>query len=190
MYYLKKGFSAIELVLTILVILVAIVFILAFKPVTVSGPAMGNNYPNGANYLAFKLSYLISQPKRGDVVIFKYTNFPDFSGINRIIGLPGDKMKIQTGKVYINEQPLSEPYLSQNVVTETETKRELQTVDQTKGTLVEVTGVKLFEEGQEFTILENNYFMMGDDRQNSIDSRSLGFVERKDIIGTIVFRYK
>lgn len=185
----KSSLSYQKIIIGILVICFFIP-VTAFKPVTINGPAMGPNYPQGAQYLIFKYAYVFSPPKRGDIVIFHYTKYPQYVGINRVIGLPGDTLKIQDGKVFINNQELNERYLAQGSQTMTFGTRDVQQLDENWGSLEEVPDEKFINEGQELTISDGNYFMMGDDRVNSIDSRSLGFVEQKDIIGRLMFRYK
>lgn len=94
-------------------------------------------------------------PRRGDVIVFKYPPDPESTPyIKRVIGLPGDQIHISDGKVYINGQQMMEPYLK--VIT------------------------KL---GGDWTVPEGNLFVMGDNRNNSSDSRKWGFVPLENIIG-------
>jgi signal peptidase I len=103
-----------------------------------------------------KLAYQFSPvPRRGDVIVFKYPPDPETTPyIKRVIGLPGDQIHIADGKVYINGQLMFEPYLK--VVT------------------------KL---GGDWTVPEGQLFVMGDNRNNSSDSRKWGFVPLENIIG-------
>lgn len=113
-----------------------------------------------------RLSYMISKPKRGDIVIFKWPDDRSQNYIKRIIGLPNETVTIKDGKVYINhsETPLEEAYL----------KEPMQ-----------------IEEEMEFVVPEGCYFMMGDNRNESDDARywELKYVPLDDIIGKPLFRY-
>lgn len=170
--------------------LLFLVFVFSFKPVKVSGPAMGTNYKNGDNYLTNKLAYFLSKPKRGDVITFRYTQNPQYLGIARVIGMPGDKLKIQEGKVYIDQVLLQENYLLSNVVTKTTPRSQIKNINESTGKIEDNPALPLIiDEGKELVIPENQYFVMGDNREQSIDSRSLGLVQFKDIIGKITIKY-
>ena len=107
-------------------------------------------------------------PQRGQVVIFKAPNNPDIDYIKRIIGLPGERVMIRNGNVYINAQILDEPYL----------------VDKTN--LFSGSSMK---EGIEITVNEDFYFVMGDNRPHSSDSREFGPIPKSSIIGKAFMRY-
>jgi signal peptidase I len=133
---------------------------LLFKPYTLNGQGMNPNFTNSQINLSNKLSYMFSSPKRGDVVVFKIDGMMHFK---RIIGLPNEKLKIEKGNVYINGDLLEEPYLnSQNSTFLLRTDR--------------------YNEGEEFTISEKEYFTLGDNRSNSKDSRNYGTVSVDKII--------
>jgi signal peptidase I len=115
------------------------------------------------------IGYRFSAPARGQVIILKYPKDTSEYFIKRIIGLPGETVKVQEGRVFINGSPLNESnYLSPSVLTP--------------------PGAFL-REGGEFTIPIDNYIVMGDNRPNSSDSREWGLVPSKDIIGQAFFRY-
>ncbi|MBI4004886.1 signal peptidase I [Candidatus Roizmanbacteria bacterium] len=172
------------------ILMLGIIFFFVFKPVKINGSAMEPTYKDGANYLVNKFVYLGSFPQRGDVVTFRYTQSQNYSGIARIIGLPGDRLMIQDGKVFINGTILQERYLATSVMTSTAPRSEIRDVDEETGKIEDVDAPRILDEGQEIVIPENSYFMMGDSRENSIDSRSLGFVDRNDIVGKVAFPYK
>jgi len=105
--------------------------------------------------LVNKLAFNFVEPERGDVIVFKYPPDPtQVPYIKRIIGLPGDTIHIEGGKVFINGQELIEPYL------------------------VEPTN-----RGGDWVVPENNLFVMGDNRNSSSDSRTWGTVPMENIIG-------
>ena len=153
-------------------VLAATIFIISylffFQPHQVIGNSMGPNFEDREYLLTDKISYRFHKPQRGDVVIFKSPPDPEKDYIKRIVGLPGEKIKIQGGKVFINDRLLNENYLS-------------------PGTPVS-PGVFL-REGQEVKIPDDSYIVLGDNRSNSFDSRSWGPVPAKDIIGRAFLRY-
>lgn len=124
------------------------------------------NYEDREYLLAEKLSYHLGNPKRGDVVIFKYPKNPTVNYIKRVIGIPGDTVTIKNNKITITNDKnpsgvtISESYIPSNVQTLTSEKTELK--------------VKV-EDG--------NYFVLGDNREHSSDSREWGLLPKTNIIG-------
>jgi len=117
-----------------------------------------------------RLSYLFSEPERGDIVIFYYPGDESHKTIyiKRLVGLPGDTIEVKGNRIYINgsETPLEEPYLSETYLS---------------GGSHENYGP--------FTIPEGEYFMMGDHRNSSSDSRAWGTVKKEDLMGKALFIY-
>ena len=115
-----------------------------------------------------KLSYLVHPPQREDIIVFwpndrlrqQQPKLKD-AFIKRLIGLPGEKVEVKAGKVYINDQPLQEQYI--------EAKPD-------------------YEWGPEI-VPENSYLVLGDNRNNSYDSHFWGYVPRQNIIGRAAFRF-
>ncbi len=105
--------------------------------------------------------HLFGSPERGDVVVFEAPKYPDRDFIKRIIGVPGDKVEIRSGVVYINDEPINESY--------------------TQGATNCPCGPWYIEEG--------HYFVLGDHRNNSSDSRQFGPIEESSIIGKTWFSY-
>ena len=106
-------------------------------------------------------TYLFHGPQRGDVIVFKYPRDPDRDFIKRVIGVPGDRVRVVDGVVYVNDVALEEDYISAPA------------------------GRELEEE----VVPEGNYFVLGDNRPNSSDSRSWGFVPEENIIGKAMLSY-
>src|ERR1700712_3551281 len=115
--------------------------------------------------------------KRGDVVVFKYPEEPDRDFIKGVIGLPGDRLELKAKKVYINGTPLDEPYV--------------HFIDAPRGEsdYHEVTSFDVRERYGPVTVPPNQYFVMGDNRDNSQDSRYWGFLPRDYIKGKALVIY-
>jgi signal peptidase I len=113
--------------------------------------------------------------RRGDIVVFKYPDEPDRDFIKRVIGLPGDIVELKHKKVHINGQPLDEPY----VHFLTPPSNEYQ----------EVTSYDLRERFGPVTVPADHYFVMGDNRDNSQDSRYWGFLPRNYVKGKALLIY-
>src|SRR5262244_1012761 len=109
--------------------------------------------------------------KRGEVLVFKYPVEPDRDFIKRVIGLPGETLELKEKKIYINGKPLDEPYV--HFLEEPHRNSELS----------EVTSSDVRENYGPVTVPPNQYFMMGDNRDNSADSRYWGFMPRELIVG-------
>jgi signal peptidase I len=115
--------------------------------------------------------------KRGDVLVFKYPVEPDRDFIKRVIGLPGETLELREKKVYINGKPLDEPYVH------------FLQAPSTGGELSEVTSFDVRERYGPVTVPPNQYFMMGDNRDNSQDSRYWGFMPRENVKGKALVIY-
>lgn len=143
-------------------------YLLILQPHKIDGASMEPNFHHGEYLLTDKISYRFNEPKRGEVIVFKAP--PDYSDeyIKRIIGLPGEKIELKDNHIYINDNALNEYYIPQN--TQTQPK-------------------KFISEGRVYTIPDNAYVVFGDNRSHSLDSRDLGFIERKYITGRAWFVY-
>lgn len=148
---------------------VAIVFLVAvsiryfvFQPFQVEGSSMEPGFHSGEFLLIEKLSYRFRGPQRGEVIVFKYPKRPTVDYIKRIIGLPGETVRIQDGTVLISGEPLSEPYLDANEQTVVSNNPQVP---------------------YEITLDRREYFVMGDNRTRSSDSREWGPLAEQFIIG-------
>ncbi len=114
------------------------------------------------------------EPRRGDIIVFKFPNDPQRDFIKRVIGLPGETLELRDKKVYINGQPLDEPYV-----------HFLETTPDAQ----EVTSLEMRERFGPVRIPDAKYFMMGDNRDNSQDSRYWGVLPREYIKGRALMIY-
>jgi signal peptidase I len=114
--------------------------------------------------------------ERGDVIVFKYPEEPDRDFIKRVIGLPGETVEVREKKVYVNGQALDEPYV-----------HFLQ--PSTNSEFHETTSFDVRERYGPVTVPPNQYFVMGDNRDNSQDSRYWGFLPRENIKGKALVIY-
>ncbi len=145
-----------------------IIYLFLFQPNQVKGSSMATTFEDNEYILTDKISYRLNNPQRGDVIVFKSPRNQEVDFIKRIIGLPGDRIRIWGGRVYLNGQLLDEPYLSPGTVTSS----------------------GLFaREGLTITVPPGEYFVMGDNRSHSSDSREWGTVTRDEFIGKVFFRY-
>jgi signal peptidase I len=115
--------------------------------------------------------------KRGDVVVFKYPEEPDRDFIKRVIGLPGETLEVREKKVYINGRPLDEPYVH------------FLQPPTSSSEYSEVTSFDVRERYGPVTIPADQYFKMGDNRDNSQDSRYWGFLPRELVKGKALVIY-
>ncbi|MEO5760990.1 MAG: signal peptidase I [Vicinamibacteria bacterium] len=138
-------------------------FIVTFvaQPVRVQGASMQPRIEDNERILVNKFIYRFHGIERGDVVVFYYPRDPSVSYIKRVIGLPGDRVEIRAGSVYVNGTSIEEPYL----LAEYRDRYDLP----------------------ETTVERGHYFMMGDHRSSSQDSRAFGPVPEKYIYGKASF---
>ena len=115
--------------------------------------------------------------KRLDVVVFKYPEEPERDYVKRVIGLPGETIELRQKKIYINGQPIDEPYVH------------FLTPPGSTSDLHEVTSSDVRERYGPVTVPPNQYFVMGDNRDNSQDSRYWGFLPRDYIKGRALLIY-
>ncbi|MGK7878168.1 MAG: signal peptidase I [Xenococcaceae cyanobacterium] len=132
-----------------------------------------------------KVSYHFKEPERGDVVVFSPTDTLRQQNhkeafIKRVIGLPGEKVQLKQGQVYINNQPLIEQYTAKGEKTEIPTTCHQPYLSESQLNL---------SESHPVTIPPNSYLVLGDHRSNSYDSRCWGVVSRDNLIGRAIVRF-
>ncbi len=145
-----------ELIETLILTLVIFLLIrFAVQNFRIEGFSMEPNFHDGQFLIVNKLIYLLHPPERGDVIVFIPPNNTTRDFIKRVIGLPGDRVEIVNGKVFVDGQPLDEPY-------------PLNPASYSAGAV---------------TVPPGEYFVLGDNRNNSSDSHSWGTVAGDKIIG-------
>lgn len=165
--------SAVEVIEVALVALGAVFLIRTFlvQPFLVSGRSMEPNFDNGDYLLVDQLSYNFRSPRRGEVVVFRYPKDESTFFIKRIIGLPGDKVTIQSGKITVANAADPEGKLLEEEYLPTET----MTASRPDGP-------------SEFTVEEGKYLVLGDNRAQSFDSRDWGVLAENEIVGLVRLR--
>jgi signal peptidase I len=158
-----------DLTFSVLIAVVLIVFI--YQPVKVEGTSMEPSLDDQERIFINKFTYELGlgQIARGDTVVFWYPGDINKSYIKRVIGLPGDKVRIEAGQVYVNDRPLVEDYVP----------REFRDASWWPADM----------RGQDRTVPRDDYFVLGDNRSQSSDSRAWGYVPREKIYGKAVFIY-
>ncbi len=157
--------EVLKIVVLALVIVVPIRYFI-FQPFFVRGASMEPNFHEGDYLIVDEFSYRISDPERGDVIVFKYPKNPTQRYIKRIVGMPGEEIEIKNQEVIIyqngEQQFLDESYyLPEFIITPGDVK---------------------------ISLSEDEYFVLGDNRLASHDSRSWGTVPEENIIGKVAFR--
>ncbi len=162
-----KVIEFIEFIAIIGAIFIVLRFFVA-EPHKVSGRSMVPNFQDGDYIITNKLSARTADFKRGEVVILKNPRNTDQVFIKRVIGLPSERISLLNGKVYINGSPIVEPYLPPKTQT---------------------PGESYLTDGEEVLIPENQYFVIGDNRAGSSDSREWGPISTELVIGSALLRY-
>lgn len=128
--------------------------------IRVDGSSMEPSLQSGEFVIVNRLVYRFGEPEHGDVVVFHFPGDPEQEYIKRIIGLPGDQVKVASGKVYVNGQEINEPYIAAS---------------------------PRYQGSWEVPV--DHVFVLGDNRNNSSDSHNFGAVPMKNLIGEAFFIY-
>jgi signal peptidase I len=145
-------------------LVLAVVLFLAINAVSarvrVDGYSMRPTLEDGEFVLVNKLSYRFGEVNRGDIIVFHFPMNPQEELIKRVIGLPGDRVTVQDNRVHVNGQALSEPYIAQT---------------------------PLYD--GEWTVTDGHYFVLGDNRNNSNDSKDWGLLPAENVVGKAILIY-
>ena len=143
----------------------ALVLVFVIQPVKVEGTSMLPRLHDGERIFVNKMIYYgLPELERGDIVVFWYPDDPTKSYIKRVIGLPGETVQLRGGRILINGQELQEPYLDPSLNA-------------------------ALDDRPPVYVKPHYFFVMGDNRDNSSDSRTWGLVPEKYIYGKALFRY-
>jgi len=159
-----KVLGKIVLGLIYIVTVLVLLYVFVVQPNPIDGNSMMPTFENGEVLLTYKLGYKLGSPKQGDIAVFHApadAHCPSDEKcdfVKRVIGLPGDSVMIRSGKVYVNGLLLEEEYI--------------------------VGGLN---SAKEITIPSGQYYVLGDNRPGSVDSRKYGFVDGQDFIGKAIF---
>ncbi len=162
---LKKifGFIVFDIVETVVIALAVFVIIYIFiaSPHIIVGHSMDTSFSDGEFLLINELSYRFGEPQRGDVIVFKFDATHDY--IKRILGLPGDKVEVMNGSLFLNGKQVDESaYVTKDNYT---------------------SGLDFLADDKTITVPADKYFVLGDNRRESSDSRQWGFVDKSAIKG-------
>lgn len=160
---IKEFFKdTIKIIIFIIVVLFIVVYV--FSITQVVGSSMYPTLKNGEVLILNKFKYRFSDIKRGEIVSLRYADTKYF--IKRVIGLPGDKVYIKNNTLYINDEEFKESYISDDL---------------------EYADFSLSDLGYD-KIPDDMYFVLGDNRSDSVDSREIGLIKKDEIIGKIGIR--
>lgn len=138
---------------------------LALPRSEVHGKSMEPTFVEGQRLIISRVNYMVGEPQRGDIVVFNspQSDDDDPSLIKRVVGLPGDLVEIRDREVYINGERLDEPYIKEPCTRQCRDRQ--------------------------WQLASDEYFVMGDNRNVSNDSRAFGPIKHSAIIGEALFRY-
>ncbi len=169
---IKNFFSFVLELIKVVIISLAIILPIRYfliQPFYVKGASMEPSFYDHEYLIIDEISYRFREPQRGDIIVFRYPQNPQEYFIKRLIGLPGEKVQLKDGDVYLYNQQspdgfkLNEPYLS--------------------------PGTKTYGFNEEILSLgRDEFYLLGDNRNSSKDSRSFGPVNKSFIIGRVLFR--
>jgi len=145
-----------------------VVYLFIIQPNQIKGASMEPTFQDGNYIFTSKVTYKLRKPIRGDVVVFYAPRNPELEYIKRIVGVPGDTVMIAGGEVYVNGVQINEPYISNK-------------------TAITLSGS--ISENQPIIVQPDHYFVMGDNRPRSSDSREFGPIPSSSFVGQVFYRY-
>jgi len=145
------------------------------KPYCIPSESMLDTLRPGDRVLVNRVAYHLGEPERGDVIVFRYPENPDIVFIKRVVGVPGDELEVRDGRLYVNGRPAAEPFVHR-----TGGRRDPTTA---AGAIAGTTMREPWSLAETFRVPGETYFVMGDNRTDSDDSRVWGTVPRAAIIG-------
>jgi signal peptidase I len=179
----KKGRWITELIVIVMVVLLIRVFVA--QAYNIPSGSMKPTLLVGDFILVNKLVYRFSEPKRGDIVVFKYPIDPNIDFIKRIVALPGEQVEVKNNQVFINGKPL--PLTEVGRGEENGVRKFIYEEVMPEGIKHKVQFYEDFPFSKRdfgpVVVPPNHYFVMGDNRDNSEDSRYWGFLPRENIVG-------
>ncbi|MFH1854811.1 MAG: signal peptidase I [bacterium] len=149
----------------IIVILAALIRQFLIQPFIVDGQSMEPNFQNNDYLITDKISYRLHAPQRGEAIIFHPPDNPSVNYLKRITGVPGDTIEVKNGEVFVNSKKIVEPYVSSGEKTKTPSNDEIKV-----------------------TLKSDEYFVLGDNRDHSRDSREIGPIPKENIVSRIWLR--
>lgn len=159
-------FDVLETIIISLAIFAFIYYFIA-SPHIIVGSSMNKSFADGEFLLVNKIDYRLASPQRGDVIVFHYDTTHDY--IKRILGLPGDSISVNNGTLYVNG------------------KQVIENIYVTNGNLT--YGLDFLHNGETIVVPSHHYFVLGDNREQSSDSREWGFVNIEAIVGKAFLIY-
>ncbi|MEW6448415.1 MAG: signal peptidase I [Bacillota bacterium] len=148
--------------LVIAIVLAILIRAFIFQPFYIPSGSMMPTLFQGDRIIVSKLSYRFHPPERGDIIVFRFPLNEKKNYVKRLIGLSGETVQLSDGKLFINGREIPEPYLPPNTY---------------------------FADYGPVKVPENSFFMLGDNRMNSEDSRVWGFLDRRLIVGKAIILY-
>ena len=169
-FFENLGSHLIDFIQTLVVFgaILALIYLFVAQFHKVSGNSMVPTFHNGDYLITEKISYRLGSPKKGDVIVLKNPRDESQDFIKRIIALPGDTIKIDNNSVFVNGGAIGETYLPTGTPTH-------------PGSFL--------TKGSDIKAGPNQYFVLGDNRNHSSDSREWGSITKEEIVGRAFFRY-
>ncbi|MDQ0287585.1 signal peptidase I [Desulfofundulus luciae] len=158
----KSTFGEIIESVVVAVLLAAVIRLFILAPFYIPSGSMEPTLQVGDRIIVSKLAYRFGEPRRGDIVVFKYPLDPSRDFVKRLIGLPGETVALRNNHLYINGRLVAEDYLPQDIH---------------------------FADFGPVQVPPGYYLMLGDNRNNSDDSRVWGFLPRQNIVGKAILVY-